>query len=129
MKYCFLLLCIFFSLVVDAQDYRVVSRGNLHVRSGAGTEFDVIGKLVSKDTVHVLKMEGTWAQVEFDGKQAYVSKKYIMPLRGTKQQSAEDFFSGLWGLFKQGPISYLRLLILLTLCFTLLVRWMFRDSL
>ena len=129
MKYCFLLLCIFFSLVVDAQDYRVVSRGNLHVRSGAGTEFDVIGKLVSKDTVHVLKMEGTWAQVEFDGKQAYVSKKYIMPLRGTKQQSAEDFFSGLWGLFKQGPISYLPLLILLTLCFTLLVRWMFRDSL
>ena len=129
MKYCFLLLCIFFSLVVDAQDYRVVSRGNLHVRSGAGTEFDVIGKLASKDTVHVLKMEGTWAQVEFDGKQAYVSKKYIMPLRGTKQQSAEDFFSGLWGLFKQGPISYLPLLILLTLCFTLLVRWMFRDSL
>ena len=52
-----------------------------------------------------------------------------MPLRGTKQQSAEDFFSGLWGLFKQGPISYLPLLILLTLCFTLLVRWMFRDSL
>ena len=51
----------------------------------------MIGKLVSKDTVHVLKMEGTWAQVEFDGKQAYVSKKYIMPLRGTKQQSAEDF--------------------------------------
>ena len=129
MKYCFLLLCIFFSLVVDAQDYRVVSRGNLYVRSGAGTEFDVIGKLASKDTVHVLKMEGTWAQVEFDGKQAYVSKKYIMPLRGTKQQSAEDFFSGLWGLFKQGPISYLPLLILLTLCFTLLVRWMFRDSL
>ena len=35
-----------FSLVVDAQDYRVVSRGNLHVRSGAGTEFDVIEKLV-----------------------------------------------------------------------------------
>ena len=82
----------------------------------------MIGKLASKDTVHVLKMEGTWAQVEFDGKQAYVSKKYIMPLRGTKQQSAEDFFSGLWGLFKQGPISYLPLLILLTLCFTLLVR-------
>lgn len=129
MKYCFLLLCILFSLVVNAQDYRVVSRGSLHVRSGAGPEFDVIGKLASKDTVHVLKMEGAWAQVTFDGKQAYVSKKYIMPLRGTKQQSAEDFFSGLWGLFKQGPISYLPLLILLTLCFTLLVRWMFRDFL
>lgn len=107
----------------------MVSRGSLHVRSGAGSEFDVIGKLASKDTVHVLKMEGTWAQVEFDGKQAYVSKKYIMPLRGTKQQSADDFFRGLWGLFKQGPISYLPLLILLTLCFTLLVRRMFRDSL
>ena len=49
MKYCFLLLCIFFSLVVDALDYRVVSRGSLHVRSGAGSEFDVIGKLASKD--------------------------------------------------------------------------------
>ena len=92
MKYCFLLLCIFFSLVVDAQDYRVVSRGNLYVRSGAGTEFDVIGKLASKDTVHVLKMEGTWAQVEFDGKQAYVSKKYIMPLRGTLKAPQKGAF-------------------------------------
>ena len=48
MKYCLLLFCIFFSLVVNAQDYRVVSRGSLHVRSGAGIEFDVIGKLASK---------------------------------------------------------------------------------
>ena len=56
MKYCFYY-SVFFSLVVDALDYRVVSRGTLHVRSGAGSEFDVIGKLASKDTVHVLKME------------------------------------------------------------------------
>ena len=90
MKYCFLLLCIFFSLVVDAQDYRVVSRGNLHVRSGAGTEFDVIGKLASKDTVHVLKMEGTWAQVEFENRP--MSVKSILCRLGERNNNLQKTF-------------------------------------
>lgn len=92
MKYCFLLLCIFFSLVVDALDYRVVSRGSLHVRSGAGSEFDVIGKLASKDTVHVLKMEGTWAQVEFDGNRLMSVKSILCRLGERNNNLLTTFF-------------------------------------
>ncbi len=127
MKKVLFFLCIIFSLNLNAQYYRVVTRNALNVRSGAGTEFEIIGKLASKDTVHVLSMERRWAQIEFGDQKAYVSNRYIVPLGNHGKKSAKEFVGGLLNLFKQGPMNYLPLLILLTLIFPLLVRRIFHN--
>ncbi|MDL2235368.1 SH3 domain-containing protein [Christensenellaceae bacterium OttesenSCG-928-L17] len=49
----------------------------VNVRSGAGTEFSILGSLKRKESVEILGYEGNWAKVIFEGKAAYVSLDYL----------------------------------------------------
>lgn len=122
-----ILVCIglLFVLTLDASNYRVVSRNALHVREGAGVESGIIGKLSSKDTVNVIEIENDWAKISYQDKEAYVSSKYIIPVKSNQKKSAKEFIQGIGALFSEGPISYLPLLIISTLLFTLLLRIIF----
>ena len=117
------------ALTLDASNYRVVSRNALNVREGAGTDYVVIGKLTSKDTVYVIKIDNNWAQIKYQDKKAYVSSKYIIPMRSNQKKSAKEFFQGIGALFYEGPISYLPLLIISTLLLTILLPLILKHDL
>ena len=52
--------------------------GNLNVRRGAGTEFDRIGSLSNGETVILLKTDGNWNRVLYNGtKTGYVHHTYL----------------------------------------------------
>lgn len=51
---------------------------SLNVRSGPGTDYDIVGSLAEEDRVKILAAEDTWYKVEFgSGGIGYVSAKYI----------------------------------------------------
>ncbi|MGL5616215.1 MAG: SH3 domain-containing protein [Sarcina sp.] len=50
---------------------------SLNVRSGAGTNYGVIGSLSLNATVKITGESGTWYKIDFNGKTGYVSKQYI----------------------------------------------------
>lgn len=116
---------ILITLTLDASNYIVASRNSLNIREGAGTKYGIIGKISPKDTVNVIEIESYWAKIKYQNKEAYVSSKYIIPIRSNKKKSAKEFFQGIGALFNQGPISYLPLLIISTLLITLLLRNIF----
>lgn len=52
-------------------------RTNLNVRSGPGTEYDVLTKLYPGDTGIVLEIGQEFTKIEFNGITGYVTNKYI----------------------------------------------------
>lgn len=65
----------------------VIAR-TLNVRSGAGTDTAIIGKLVRNEVVKVLEIQNGWAKIEHAGGIAYVSANYIVPVAGSHQVTA-----------------------------------------
>ena len=54
-----------------------VSSGALNVRSGAGTQYSVIGSVSKGKEVEITGESGTWYKINYGGKTGYVSKDYI----------------------------------------------------
>ena len=56
-----------------------VSVGNsrLNVRSGAGTNYRVLGKLHTGDIVKITGTKGSWYEINYKGDVGYVAKKYV----------------------------------------------------
>lgn len=55
------------SLSLAHPRYRVIARQGLRLRSGPGTEFDVIGHLALDQTVFVSTVKNGWARVDVEG--------------------------------------------------------------
>ena len=54
-----------------------VTAQSLNVRAGASTNYKILGA-VKKDTVlEIYGIKGTWASIKYNGKNAYVSTKYL----------------------------------------------------
>ena len=51
----------------------------LNVRSGAGTSYSIVGKLIRNTKVEVIETvaNGSWSKIKFSGGYAYVSSTYI----------------------------------------------------
>jgi hypothetical protein len=47
--------------------YKVIARSGLRLRSGAGTQFDVIGSLLAGQIIFVAKINNGWARVDVEG--------------------------------------------------------------
>lgn len=54
-----------------------VTASTLNVRSGAGTSYSILGTLSKGTSVAVTGESGGWYKFNYNGKTAYVSKKYI----------------------------------------------------
>ncbi|MGL4774115.1 MAG: SH3 domain-containing protein [Clostridium sp.] len=50
---------------------------SLNVRSGAGTNYSIVASLSKGKKVEIVGESGDWYKIKFDGKEGYVSKKYI----------------------------------------------------
>lgn len=54
-----------------------VGSSRLNVRTGAGTNYRIIGKLHTGDLVQITGTQGSWYEINFKGSQGFVSKKYV----------------------------------------------------
>lgn len=52
--------------------------GSLNIRSGAGTNYSIIGKLFNGNKVTIIGESGSWYKISYNGKVAYVSKNYVV---------------------------------------------------
>ncbi|WP_027634611.1 SH3 domain-containing protein [Clostridium hydrogeniformans] len=55
----------------------------LRIRSGAGTNYDVVGWLKNGETVSIKGIEGSWVKIDVNGKTGYIHKDYVSNKVGT----------------------------------------------
>lgn len=67
-----LVLC---TLYMHAKTY--IATQDVNVRAGAGTTFELLGKIEEGATVEVTETKGTWGKIEYKGEEAYVSTQYL----------------------------------------------------
>lgn len=56
-----------------------VTTDQLNMRSGPGTEYEVLGVLPVGKTVEVLAVEGEWYRISLEGGTAYIHADYVVP--------------------------------------------------
>lgn len=88
-----ILLLFFWTSSFSADIYK--STTTLNVRSGPGTNYQVIFSLHKGDEVKVLSKINGWSEIEYDGNTGYASSKYLDPVINTDETSSETppFFS------------------------------------
>ena len=78
------------SLVHAETTTYIVTANTLNVRSGAGEQYKVIGKLHKGDKVRVLQMHNSdWATIRWQLGEGYVSRSYIA-LKSSKKQTNKN---------------------------------------
>lgn len=72
---------IFYACPAFAQDYVVISEA-LNIRSGPGTQYEVVGKLKQGDKVYVKEFVGNWAKIKTENDTAaFVNQKLIKAVK------------------------------------------------
>ena len=71
------------NIEIQNQDLPVIATGkvkdadSLNVRSGYGTEYQVIGTLKLGEKIEIVEQQNGWYKIKFNGRYGYVSGKYI----------------------------------------------------
>ena len=75
----------------------------LHLRSGSGMEYDIIGHLLPGEEVQVVGEDGEWYQVVIPEKTGYVSKDYLKVLEKEKNDGNidQEFMETMLGLMME----------------------------
>lgn len=75
----------------------------LHLRSGSGMEYDIIGHLLPGEEVQVVGEDGEWYQVVVPEKIGYVSKDYLKVLEKEKKDGTidQEFMEKMLGLMME----------------------------
>ena len=75
----------------------------LHLRSGSGMEYDIIGHLLPGEEVQVVGEDGEWYQVVVPEKTGYVSKDYLKVLEKEKNNGNidQEFMETMLGLMME----------------------------
>ena len=66
-----------------------VTASKLNVRSGAGTNYGIIGSVVKDQTLSVVSKSGSWYKINYNGRTGYVSSDYVQA-SGTTTPPAES---------------------------------------
>lgn len=70
------------------EKYEVISTTRLNVRSKPEAKSSVIGSLYPNEVIDILSITNSWAKIEYKGRMAYVSSKYIKKIE-VKEDVAE----------------------------------------
>ncbi|CEO12189.1 N-acetylmuramoyl-L-alanine amidase [Paraclostridium sordellii] len=71
------------NIEIQNQDLPVIATGkvkdadSLNVRSGYGTEYQVIGTLKLGEKIEIVEQQNGWYKIKFNGRYGYVSGKYV----------------------------------------------------
>ncbi|MED4216728.1 SH3 domain-containing protein [Priestia megaterium] len=66
-----------------------VTASKLNVRSGAGTNYGIIGNVVKDQMLSVMSKSGSWYKINYNGRTGYVSSDYVQA-SGTATPPAES---------------------------------------
>ena len=55
----------------------VTASSSLNIRSGAGTNYSIIGSLPSKASVQILETLNGWYKIKYNSLTGYVSSQYV----------------------------------------------------
>lgn len=88
------------TLVASAYDVGSVTADVLNVRSGAGTNYSVVGKLYNGQTIHINEYTSNgWLKISYNNTSAYVSATYVSVRnsqttnRGAVQRNAREVYT------------------------------------
>lgn len=76
--------------IIEGDEHYVVTIATLNIREKNTTKSQVLGKLRAGDVIPVLGFTGDWARIEYKGKTAYVSSRYLEKVV-TKENYVEEF--------------------------------------
>ena len=65
-------------------------RSYLNLRSGSGTEYEIVGHLLPGEKVQVISEDGDWYQVVIPGRTGYVYKDYVDMLKKEEESGTID---------------------------------------
>ncbi|EUJ31848.1 N-acetylmuramoyl-L-alanine amidase [Listeria floridensis FSL S10-1187] len=68
----------------------VTSEGGLNVREKPSADSKVLGILNTNDQINVISEQNGWAQIQYQGQNAWVSSKYITIRQSTTKSDAKD---------------------------------------
>lgn len=68
----------------------IIEDGYLNVRDKPSTKGKVIGKLNNQDTVKIISEKDNWYEIEFDGKNGYVSSDYIKLIDNKSNNTSDE---------------------------------------
>lgn len=68
----------------------IIEDGYLNVRDKPSTKGKVIGKLNNQDTVKIISEKDNWYEIEFDGKNGYVSSDYIKLIDNKSNNNSDE---------------------------------------
>lgn len=76
------------TILTFAQTEMFVNTEQLNIRSGAGSKYEVIGKLSKSEKITVISTDGKWTEIKLDnGTKGFVSTKF---LSNTSQTSKKE---------------------------------------
>jgi len=63
----------------EAAEYRVVQKDKINIRSGPGTNFEVLWEVFEGYPLQVIKRQGEWAQItDFEGDKGWISNALLV---------------------------------------------------
>ncbi|QGH35072.1 SH3 domain-containing protein [Gracilibacillus salitolerans] len=74
------------SLLIYAQDAQIEGE-NLNVRSGPGTDYDVISKVNPPEQYPVLEESGEWSKIDLGDYQGWIHKDYFSVIENTETEN------------------------------------------
>ncbi|MBY7143286.1 N-acetylmuramoyl-L-alanine amidase [Virgibacillus sp. NKC19-3] len=87
----FLMVCFNFILVIAVHaDEAVIHEDNLNIRSGPGTEFDLIGQATINDVYTVIDRQDDWTKIKLDEGTGWIITEYITINRDQQDSSEKN---------------------------------------
>jgi len=105
MKYIFTFSFLLISFLTFSQTEYTVNTELLNVRSGAGTEYEVVGQVKLNQKVLEISKSGNWSEIKTDDFQGFVSSKYINKVNNNSNK--EDDNSIVSWLIGLGILGYI----------------------
>lgn len=92
MKKLFLLISLFLTIILSfGQETKYVNTEQLNIRSGAGDNYEVVGKAEQGDKLTVISTTGQWSEIELeDGTKGFVSIRFLSNNSNSKSSDKES---------------------------------------
>ena len=94
-RYLLLLFLVFFGIItsIAQTQYEVTAKSSLNVRTQASKDGYLVGTLQHGERIEVYTITNGWAQIRYNGQNAYVNANYIKkcPVQSINQKNKDDF--------------------------------------
>ncbi|KAB8127315.1 SH3 domain-containing protein [Gracilibacillus oryzae] len=84
-----MLLILSMSLIIYAKD-AYIDGDNLNVRSGPGTEYEVIGQVHPPDVYPILEENEEWLKIDYQNQQGWIAREFVTIKESTEAQKATE---------------------------------------